>query len=115
MLLSNFPPIKSLFKLFIDENHYRYSNADGSFTAWDIPFKQRLYNLNPTVPNGFKEAHSNTKDTLVYRLFGKNSLCFWRWAEYYYDRRYKLPYKSWKEIRKKRGYDLKYSNNWQDF
>jgi hypothetical protein len=115
MLISNFPPIKSVISLFTDENHYRYSNADGSFTGVDIPFKGRLYNLAPVLPKSFKEKHPTSSDTIVYRLFWKNPLAFWRWGEYYYDKRYNLPYLSWKEIRKKRGYDLKYSTNWQDF
>ncbi|HWC54610.1 MAG TPA: hypothetical protein VG676_13570 [Chitinophagaceae bacterium] len=115
MLISNILPLKGLFGFIFNENYYRYSNGDGSFTFTEIPFKQRLYNLNPHLIKIFSDTHPGNSDAIVYRLFSKNPLYFWRWGEYFYDKRYKLPYKSWQEIRKKRGYDLKYSNNWQDF
>ncbi|MCZ2458284.1 MAG: hypothetical protein LC128_01545 [Chitinophagales bacterium] len=115
MIISNLPPLKGVFGLILDDDYYRYSNGDGSLTFSEIPFKGRLYNLSPIVPKSFIQTHPNTNDTLVYRLFWKNPLYFWRWGEYFYDKRYELPYKSWHEIRKKRGYDLKNSNNWQDF
>ena len=71
--------------------------------------------LSKVVPDKFVEEYPSTKDTVVYRLFWKNPLAFWRWAEYFNDKRYDLPYKSWESIRKKRGYDIKYSNKWQEF
>ncbi len=112
MLISNFPPIKSVISFFTDENHYRYSNEEGLFTF--VEFKSRDQAMMLRKFESFKIEHPE-KSTMVYRLFWKNPVAFWRWGEYYYDKRYNLPYLSWKEIRKKRGYDLKYSTNWQDF
>ena len=109
ILLANLLPLH----IFLDEGHYRYSNADGSFTGIDI--KSRKYNLSPVVPDSYRKEHPNSTDTLVYRVFWKNPLAFWRWRTYFTDKRYKLPYKSWEEIKKKRGYDIEYSNKWQDF
>lgn len=115
MLISNIPPLKGVFGLVFNNDYYRYSNGDGSVTFSEFPFKGRLYNLSLVVPKNFVDGHPDTKDTLMYRLFWKNPLYFWRWSEYFYDKRYRLPYKSWHEIRKRRGYDLQYSEKWQDF
>jgi hypothetical protein len=115
MLVSNIPPLKNVISLFMDEGYFRYSNGNGSVTFCEIPFKRRFYNLSPIVPQKFIQLNPNSSDTIIYRLFWKNPVAFWRWGEYFYDKRYKLPYKIWGEIRKRRGYDLKYSNNWQDF
>ena len=113
LIISNLPPVKGLFSIFFDEDNYRYSNADGTYTNMDV--KGSHYNLMPMVPGSFQSEHPGTSDTIVYRLFWKNPLAFWRWSDYFTDKRYSLPYKSWKSIRKKRGYDIKYSNRWQDF
>lgn len=112
ILISNIPPIKSVIGLFMDEYHYRYSNEDGAFTF--VEFKSRDQAMMFRKFESFK-IEQTEKSTTVYRLFWKNPFAFWRWGEYFYDKRYKLPYKSWKEIRKRRGYDLEYSTNWQDF
>jgi hypothetical protein len=54
-------------------------------------------------------------DSVIYRLFSKNPLAFWRINKYFTDPKYKLPYRSWAKIKIKRKYELKNSNNWQDF
>jgi hypothetical protein len=112
ILLSNIPAIKNIVSFIVD-NHYRYSNYDGTFTFIEI--KSRDVSMMYRKTRVFNESQPLKKDSTIYRIFNKNPLAFWRWAEYFYDKRYKLPYKSWKEIRKRRGYDLKYSNSWQDF
>jgi hypothetical protein len=112
-IVSNLPPINALFTALFDEGHYRYSNANGSFTAVDI--LSRKYNLAKIVPDSFLKEHINSTDSIVYRTFWKNPLAFWRWAEYFTDPRYELPYKNWQSIHKIRGYDIQYSNKWQDF
>ena len=49
----------------------------------------------------FKQKHPE-KPPVVYRLFWKNPLAFWRWSDYLSDDpHYKLPYKDWNEIKKK--------------
>ncbi len=115
MLLSNFPPIRYVFELFTNENHYKYSNGDGSLTKQEIPFKNSVYNLSPVVPEKYKELYPNSTDTIMYRIFWKNPLEFWRWAEYYYDKRYTLPYKNWEEIKKRRGVNFQRNSNFQNF
>jgi hypothetical protein len=63
----------------------------------------------------FKQKYPNSGDTTLYRLFKKSPYKFWRWEEYLFNWRYRLPYKNWEDIRMIRGYDLQYSNNFQGF
>jgi hypothetical protein len=49
----------------------------------------------------FKKKEKN--DTTLYRLFNKNPFAFWRIKSFFTDPKYKLPYKNWKEIERKRG------------
>ena len=113
IILSNLPPLKHILGLAIDEYHYRYSNINGSLTY--VEFKAHDIKGMYRSLSSYKTHFPNANDTIMYRLYKRNLLCFWRWGEYIYDQRYKLPYKRWTEIRKRRGYDLEYSNNWQDF
>jgi hypothetical protein len=113
IIIANVPPIKNIYHMIFDEYHYRYSNENGSFTF--VEFKARDTKMMYRIMHGYKQLHPQSKDTTAYRLFKKNILCFWRWGEYFYDKRYKMPYKSWKEIKRRRGYNLEYSNNLQDF
>ena len=113
LAISNLPVVKDVYGLLFDEDHYRYSNANGTYTGQDI--KSRRYNLSPTVPKQFLAEYPGITDTLVYRLFWKNPLAFWRWYEYVSgDPRYNLPYKSWKEIEKKR-LETKIKTRYQEF
>ena len=111
IVLSNVAPLHPFFLFFLDNDHYRYSNANGAFTFTEES-KGRNFAMAKRSFDGYK---MQTPDTILYRLFRKNPLTFWRWSDYINDPKYNLPYKSWGEIRKVRGYDLKYSNNWQDF
>ena len=113
ILLTNLPPLKWLVSLVVDENHYCYSNNNGSFTFAEFKARDRAMMYRRYTP--FRETHPELPDTNLYRLFKRDLFCFWRWGEYFYDSRYKLPYKNWKGIKRKRGYDLQYSNSWQDF
>jgi hypothetical protein len=112
LLLANIPPVSYVFNL-ADEGHRQYSNANGSFTftefkGHDIAMMQRRMET-------FKERNPLSSDTMIYRIFSKNPLCFWRWKDYLFDERYKRPYRNWKEIKKSRGAVLEYSTSLQDF
>ena len=100
MLISNIPFIKGLYSITIDEKHYRYSTINGTFTFSE--FMDINYANMTKLFDRYKENNPN-KDTVLYRLFSKNPLCYWRWAEYFYDKRYELPYHNWEEIKKRRG------------
>ncbi len=109
-LVSNISPVHEIFSLFGDSDHFKYSNANGEFTF--VEFKGRDTVMLKKVFNLYSEK---TNDTILYRLFSKNPLAFWRIKKYFTDPKYNLPYKNWDEIKSKRTYELKNSNNWQDF
>lgn len=111
--LSNLPPGKWILDLAIDEYHYRYSNNNGTLTY--VEYKSHDTKGLLRGLNSYKKSFPESKDTIIYRLFKKDILCFWRWGDYIFDKRYKIPYRNWKKIVKERGYKLKYSTNWQDF
>lgn len=100
IILSNLAPFVWMFKNFVDERHYRYSNYNGSFTFYE--FMDRNFQMMNGSHNMCLSYRPNLKDKHIYRLFSKNPFAFWRWRLYFFDERYKLPYKDWKEIEKTR-------------
>lgn len=86
------------FKTFLDERHYRYSNYDGSVTFSE--FMSRNFEMMKNRHKSCLLAHPDLKDKNIYRLFTKNPFAFWRWRLYFFDERYKLPYKSFEDIKK---------------
>lgn len=98
IFLSNVFPLAIVFRLFLDERHYRYSNYNGSLTFTE--FMNQNFDTMKNRHEACKLARPDLKDKRIYRLFTKNPLAFWRWGRYFFDERYKLPYKSWNEIRK---------------
>jgi hypothetical protein len=90
--LSNWSPINYFIHEFevIDMQHYSYSNSDDLSTIFHenfgSPFKYRT-----TVSDEYRTTHPKN-DTVLYRNFWKNPICFWRWNEYITDKKYTLPY-----------------------
>ncbi|MEJ5148773.1 hypothetical protein [Sphingobacterium sp. MYb388] len=93
VFFSNIPPLRYLFDWIVDETHYEYANASGSFYVID-----RVGNNISGVKAGFKKSMEQenllNKDTVLFRLFWKNPLAFWRYYSYFdkNDERYKLTY-----------------------
>ena len=110
VIMSNISPVHEVFSLFGDNDHFRYSNYNGEFTF--VEFKGRD---TAVLKRKMEHLKLEKQDSLIYRLFSKNPLAFWRINKYFTDTKYKLPYKSWAEVKAKRKYELKNSNNWQDF
>ena len=100
IILANIPPFQQIFKFFLDQRHYRYSNYNGSLTFTE--FMSRRFDMLKLRHEGCKLARPDLKDKNIYRLFTKNPLAFWRWRLYFVDERYKLPYKNWEDIKKVR-------------
>ena len=100
VILSNISPIHEAFSLFGDINHFRYSNLTGEFTFIEEWKGRDIAMMNRWWVN-FKKIEK--KDTTLYRLFTKNPIAFWRIRTFFADPKYKLPYKNWKEIERKRG------------
>lgn len=104
IIVANINPVNALLKMSVDAEHYSYSNASGTATFMEDFYKGRKIGkleefrvINPIcIVPGFEN------DTLMYRLYAKNVLAFWRWKSYFTDYRYELPYADWKEIATRR-------------
>ena len=75
-------------------------------------FKFRNFELCMVNWHAFKSIVK--KDTTLYRLTKINVLNFWLWADYLFKEKYRLPYKSWKEIDNIRG-PVRNKTGWQNF
>lgn len=115
--LVNFSGFKELTG--INRDYYRYSNYSGTVTRHEIFYQSRIMSKEYVgqfwKTKEFKRIYPGNTDTVLYRNFAMNPLKFWRWGEYVFNWRYRLPYINWKEVRERRGYDLEYSNNFQEF
>lgn len=104
----------TLFKewLGLNDNFYKYSNADGTVTRYEIFYQGR--EMSKEYPkdifklSNFTNNYPNSTDTILYRLFKSNPLHFWRWGEYIFSWRFSLPYKNWDKIklRRKQGFQV---------
>jgi hypothetical protein len=105
----------------IDNDYYRYSNFSGLATFKEYP-ADRIY-IDKNFLNGTNNRWGhykttfpkNSNDTILYRLFKKKPLKFWRWFEYANKWQYKLPYKDWQEIKKRRGEQYLRNKQFQAF
>jgi hypothetical protein len=77
-----------------------YSNDNGSFTFEEMNSKERNFDM---CRRKFEEFKKQGSDTILYRLCEKNVLRFWNWGNYLFQEKFKLPYRSWKEIEMRRG------------
>jgi len=98
VILSNTFPFTGMLKNLVDGNqYYRYSNYNGSNTfyeLWSRDFEMMERTHRSCLSKGYM------KDKHIYRLFKKNPLAFWRWRLYFFDKRFKLPYRNWEDIKK---------------
>jgi hypothetical protein len=115
IVVSNIPPVNKFFGFFFDQHHYRYSNGDGTWTVIENQFKGEHLRFEKTIPKEILYEKYPGADTIIYRLFWRNPLAFWRLGEYIYDKRYTIPYKSWKEIKKNRRIPGRENSSYQDF
>lgn len=106
--INNLPPIRWLY----GSSDCMYSNSNGTFTYSEMQFKgddfqscQEKFYVFKTEKNG---------DTILYRLCPKNIFHFWDYGQYLFSAKYRLPYKSWDEIDKRRGPIINKSG-FQDF
>lgn len=138
ILISNVYPINNWVDTFLDENHYAYSNGDGTVTHIYNAFKDGEFNvphdlstarLDPRQPRmdttgGLVELPAGTllrrsypdADTTMYRLFRKNPLTFWRWKYYIIgNEKYDYPYRNWHDILSKRPFKKPENSTFQEF
>lgn len=103
----------------INSDFYRYSNSSGTYTVHEIYMQGRMIDKKSALGDWdkteFKKLYPKD-DPKLYRLFTVNLLKFWRWAEYIYDWRFRLPYADWHEIETKRSHTaITHNSTYQDF
>jgi hypothetical protein len=108
VVITNLPPIKWI----TGPDDILYSNANGTFTFDEANISGRNYEL--CMDNFYAFKSINEKDTVLFRITPINILEFWRWGDYLIKGKYKLPYKSWREIERIRG-PIENKTNWQAF
>jgi hypothetical protein len=89
VLLTNYTPLKGLLDL---KHVYHYSTLQGELQTAERPFKGCNYGCVEMVLEEYKRQYPQSGDTILYRTFKRNPLIFWRWHDYVFHPRYKLPY-----------------------
>jgi hypothetical protein len=117
LIISNLPFVKEIFG--INEDYYSYSNLSGTLTFQEIFWQGRVMRKSNVINTRnrdwtrFQQLNpKNANDTIIYRHFKINPLKFWRWYEYAFDWRYKMPYVNWEDVVKVRGYRTLTGRNW---
>ena len=113
IIVSNLPIVSTVLMDKIDRNHFKYANADASFTIIQ-PFDILRPWMNEDVVWRFNEnQRPRAENREIFRLYQINPLCFWRWR-YYLLVSISFRYKSWKDIEPNRT-PLVPDNMWQQF
>ncbi len=90
VLITNYvPPIKGLLDF---GQKYYYTSLRGEIQPWEMPSKQPDFEGAMRRFQYYKSQNPMTTDTVLYRTFKRNPLLIWRWHEYLFHPRYKLPY-----------------------
>ncbi len=90
----NLPYISDFILNTIDINHFRYSNANGSFTMREtFSLKSGIYDRE-----SMEWMNKDKQNKQVYRLYPINPFCFWRWG-YYLNYSLSFDYKDWEDVR----------------
>lgn len=109
----NLPVVNTEILKRVDGDHFRYSNANGSFT-----YIQYMDILQPwvsewTVKRFISDQHPSDEYKELFRIYRINPLCFWRWRYYWIVSR-NFKYRSWDEIVPNRVPRVP-GNMWQKF
>ena len=108
IVITNLPPIK----LLLGADDCKYCNKTGTFTFQEMNFGGYDYGL---CKNRFAEyKRQRGIDTILYRATSMNPLCFWKYGDYLFEQKYRLPYMSWKEVELIRG-PIRNKSGFQDF
>jgi hypothetical protein len=88
--ISNYiPPIKGLLEF---GTTYTYTTLHGRLQPWEMPGKQPDFQGAMRRFERYKQENPQSADTILYRTFRRNPLIVWRWHDYFFHPRYKLPY-----------------------
>ncbi len=113
IFIPNLPVIGTTIIRKIDSDHFRYSNANASFTDIEHFDWMRPWISEWTVWAFIENTRPEARNMEVFRLYRINPLCFWRWRYYLMVSR-KFGYKSWDKIEPNRVPFVP-NNKWQDF
>lgn len=113
----NTPIIRKFITVKVDNDYYRYSNCNGSFTfLQDFSFKSPGFSMSP-FKRFIEETSPSKENRTLYRLYRINPLCFWRWHRYIINSVH-FDYMDWEEIEQRRNSsnkEEKKMSRWQDF
>lgn len=103
ILVSNLTLLKELGGINYD--YYRYSNYGGTVAVHEIFSQGRIIDKKAIdtlwKTAAFKRTYPESVDTVLFRNFKIQPLKFWRWGEYVFNWRFRLPYINWKEVRQR--------------
>jgi hypothetical protein len=83
LVVNYVPPVKGL--LDFGQKYYYTTLHEGALRRFEL----------------YKQENPATTDTVLYRTFKRNPLLIWRWHDYLFHPRYKLPYIDPEQITRK--------------
>lgn len=113
LVIPNMPIIGTEIMKTIDGDHFRYANANASFTG--IEYMDVFHPwMSKWVTYGFIEAtRPQMANMEIFRLYRINPFCFWRWR-YYLTVSKNFEYRDWEKIKPNRV-PFRPFNKWQTF
>jgi hypothetical protein len=85
--LSNLPILNGYILFSIDNDHFKYANANASFTNHEtFEFKTPRISQH-SIRFFIEEMKPKPENQKIYRLYRINPLCFWRWSHYLFKSR----------------------------
>ncbi|WP_312716905.1 hypothetical protein [Sphingobacterium multivorum] len=113
LVIPNTPVIGTEILKAIDGDHFRYANANASFTSIQYIDTYTPW-MSKWVTYGFiYDTKPEMVNMEIFRLYRINPLCFWRWR-YYLTVSKNFEYRDWEKIKPNRV-PFKQLNRWQDF
>ncbi|MEE6126017.1 hypothetical protein V2E39_01310 [Chryseobacterium arthrosphaerae] len=113
LVIPNTPVIGTEILKAIDGDHFRYANANASFTSIQYIDTYTPW-MSKWVTYGFiYDTKPEMVNMEIFRLYRINPLCFWRWR-YYLTVSKNFEYRDWEKIKPNRV-PFKPLNRWQDF
>jgi hypothetical protein len=103
LILINAPILNNFILYHTDNNTFKYSNLNGTFTCRDRFGCKDLGLTDLEFDLFIKETNQDKKDSELFRLYKINPLCFWRW-NYYLTKSLNYKYKDWDKIASSKEY-----------
>ncbi|VTQ01877.1 Uncharacterised protein [Sphingobacterium daejeonense] len=99
LIIINSPGLNKMILFKLDNETFRYSNSDGSYTNIEtFGFKDAVF-TGESFEMFIREENPKPEMRKLYRIYKINPFIFWRW-NYYLTTSIKYPYKDWESIEK---------------